>query len=49
MEYRESDVCRTVSVQVDRWWKELFRKVKSKQWCIAMDAMNMPGLGEQLK
>lgn len=35
--------------QVDRFWKELFRKVKSKSYQIAMDAMNMPGLKEQLQ
>ena len=30
--------------QVDRFWKELFRKIKSKAYQVAMDAMNMPGL-----
>eukprot|EP00392_Amoebophrya_sp_AT5.2_P005332 g5341.t1 len=30
--------------QVDRFYRELFRKVKSKQWQNAMDSMNMPGL-----
>ena len=35
--------------QVDRFWKELFRKIKSKAWCNAMDAMNMPGLLDQLR
>ncbi|CAD7935566.1 unnamed protein product [Amoebophrya sp. A120] len=34
--------------QVDRFYRELFRKVKSKQYQNAMTAMNMPGLKDQL-
>ncbi|CAD7972922.1 unnamed protein product [Amoebophrya sp. A25] len=34
--------------QVDRFYRELFRKVKSKQYQNAMEAMNMQGLKDQL-